>query len=144
MIDDLISRNKRLEAKLNNINEEIQSKKARTDHDESLMIPKTEQNMFLKMAEAAMSFDGGSVGVKATANATVRSEIIPAKTSQRHGNNLLIDGGDRYATHEKRDKKNIKDKRVFKIMTELKSSIETGEPISVETNEIVRRALLHQ
>ncbi len=79
-----------------------------------MKVPKSDQNMFLQAAQAAMSFDGGGADndTLEAANVTYQSEIVPAKKSGLQGGNMLLNGGDSYGIHEHRDNTNIKEKRV--------------------------------
>ena len=62
MIEDLLSRNQKFEIMLNNLNTDMLNREKalyQTDHDESLKVPKSDQNIFLQAAQAPMLFDGG-------------------------------------------------------------------------------------
>ena len=71
------------------------------------------------------------------ANQTALSDAA-AQHKKLSGHNLLMPGS-KYDSIEIQN--DIKAKRVGKIMSELKNSIKSGKPISVEADKIVRKVL---
>ena len=74
--------------------------------------------------------------------ATSKTEMVSVEKSRLSGRNLLLPNGSKYDTQE--EENSIKAKRISQILNELKHSIETGEPLTYEADNILRKVLTRE
>ena len=127
---ELMDRNKNLAYQMDAIQQKIEEQKRNGDvvsilSDDPSLKP-TEQNQMLQVLSASMQ----------TSDVALRTNR--AEAQRLEGPNLLLPGS-RFNTQV--DQNKIKLNRVNKILSELRNSIQTGQPLTPEVESILKKVL---